>query len=196
MNFPYTRRSTTVVMVAVKPIFRCQRHYPSAPTKVRDGMQDLRVMHYGFLLVENFSLIALGSAIDPLRIANMIVGRRVYDYRLIGPGCDFVSSSDGIRVVRDVSMADSEAFDVVFVVGPNPIPKKGIGAVLDWLRRQAGKGAALGGLDPRIQRVDLTFEFSRSRSPTRVVPITAPRRDGTRACPVRLRCEQAYRFLH
>ena len=110
-------------------------------------MHDLRVMRYGFLLLENFSLIALGSAIDPLRIANMIIGRRVYDYSLIGPGDEFVPSSDGIRVVPDVSMADSEPFDVVFVVGPNPIPKRGIGAVVDWLRRQAGKGAALGGID-------------------------------------------------
>ncbi|WP_156992764.1 GlxA family transcriptional regulator [Paraburkholderia oxyphila] len=110
-------------------------------------MHDLRVMRYGFLLLENFSLIALGSAIDPLRIANMILGRRVYDYSLIGPGTGFVPSSDGIRVVPDVSMADSVPFDVVFVVGPNPIPRKGIGAVVDWLRRQAGKGAALGGLD-------------------------------------------------
>lgn len=119
----------------------------SPPSNIRDGMHDLRVMRYGFLLLENFSLIALGSAIDPLRIANMILGRRVYDYSLIGPGTGFVPSSDGIRVVPDVSMADSVPFDVVFVVGPNPIPRKGIGAVVDWLRRQAGKGAALGGLD-------------------------------------------------
>ncbi|CAB3804586.1 HTH-type transcriptional regulator CdhR [Paraburkholderia caffeinitolerans] len=119
----------------------------SPPSSARDGMHDLRVMRYGFLLIENFSLIALGSAIDPLRIANMILGRRVYDYSLVGPGNEFVRSSDGIRVVPDVSMSDSEPFDVVFVVGPNPIPKKGIGSIIDWLRRQAGKGTALGGLD-------------------------------------------------
>jgi transcriptional regulator GlxA family with amidase domain len=35
----------------------------------------------------------------------------------------------------------------VFVVGPNPIPRKGIGAVLDWLRLHARSGTALGGLD-------------------------------------------------
>lgn len=42
-----------------------------------DGLHDLRVRKYGFLLLDNFSLIALGAAVDPLRIANMIVGRRV-----------------------------------------------------------------------------------------------------------------------
>lgn len=110
-------------------------------------MHDLRVMRYGFLLLDNFSLIALGAAVDPLRIANMVVGRRVYDYQLIGVHGDVVQSSDGIRVVPDVVLTDSATFDTVFVVGPNPIPRTGIGAVIDWLRRQAGKGAALGGLD-------------------------------------------------
>ncbi|HDR8949468.1 TPA: GlxA family transcriptional regulator [Burkholderia vietnamiensis] len=110
-------------------------------------MHDLRVMRYGFLLLDNFSLIALGAAVDPLRIANMVVGRRVYDYQLIAAHGDVVQSSDGIRVVPDVALTDNATFDAVFVVGPNPIPCKGIGAVIDWLRRQAGNGAALGGLD-------------------------------------------------
>ncbi|WP_176025918.1 AraC family transcriptional regulator, partial [Burkholderia vietnamiensis] len=82
-----------------------------------------------------------------LRIANMVVGRRVYDYQLIAAHGDVVQSSDGIRVVPDVALTDNATFDAVFVVGPNPIPCKGIGAVIDWLRRQAGNGAALGGLD-------------------------------------------------
>ena len=41
------------------------------------GMHDMRVMRIGFLLLENFSLIALGTAVDPLRIANMLVERVV-----------------------------------------------------------------------------------------------------------------------
>ncbi|MDT8843119.1 GlxA family transcriptional regulator [Paraburkholderia fungorum] len=112
-----------------------------------DGLHDLRVTKYGFLLLENFSLIALGAAVDPLRIANMIVGRPVYDYQLIATGGNFTQSSDGIRVLPDATIADSGSFDAVFVVGPNPIPRKGVGAVLDWLRLQARQGAALGGID-------------------------------------------------
>jgi transcriptional regulator GlxA family with amidase domain len=110
-------------------------------------LHDLRVRKYGFLLLDNFSLIALGAAVDPLRIANMIVGRRVYDYQLMSTGANHVQSSDGIRVLPDVTMADAASFDAVFVVGPNPIPRKGIGAVLDWLRLHARKGTALGGID-------------------------------------------------
>ena len=111
------------------------------------GMHDLRVMRVGFLLLENFSLIALGTAVDPLRIANMLVERTVYEYELIGASGDVVRSSDGIRVLPDTSMKEAGSFDAVFVVGPNPIPRKGIGAIMDWLRLQARRGSALGGLD-------------------------------------------------
>lgn len=112
-----------------------------------NAVHDLSVRRYGFLLLDNFSLIALGAAVDPLRIANMIVGRRVYDYQLIATGGDYAQSSDGIRVLPDLTIGDEGAFDAVFVVGPNPIPRKGIGAVLDWLRLHARSGTALGGLD-------------------------------------------------
>ncbi|KXU93230.1 AraC family transcriptional regulator [Caballeronia megalochromosomata] len=120
------------------------------PEKTRHthaGMHDLRVMRIGFLLIENFSLIALGTAVDPLRIANMLVERAVYEYTLIGANGDAVRSSDGIRVIPDVVMPEAGDFDAVFVVGPNPIPRKGIGAIMDWLRLQARRGSALGGLD-------------------------------------------------
>jgi AraC family transcriptional regulator, glycine betaine-responsive activator len=111
------------------------------------NLHDQRVLRIGFLLLENFSLIALGTAVDPLRIANMLVERTVYDYALIGVNGDVVRSSDGIRVTPDKTMSDPCDFDAVFVVGPNPIPRKGIGAIMDWLRLQARHGAALGGLD-------------------------------------------------
>jgi transcriptional regulator GlxA family with amidase domain len=120
---------------------------PDKTRRAHLGMHDLRVMRIGFLLLENFSLIALGTAVDPLRIANMLVERVVYEYTLIGTNGNAVRSSDGIRVIPDVAMPEAAEFDAVFVVGPNPIPRKGIGAIMDWLRLQARRGSALGGLD-------------------------------------------------
>jgi transcriptional regulator GlxA family with amidase domain len=39
------------------------------------------------------------------------------------------------------------SFDAVFVIGPNPIPRRGMGDIAAWLRRQAARGVALGGVD-------------------------------------------------
>jgi transcriptional regulator GlxA family with amidase domain len=111
------------------------------------ALHALRVTRIGFLLLDNFSLIALASAVDPLRIANAVVQRGVYDYRLIASQTGAVRSSDGIRVSPDALITDADDFDAVFVVGPNPIARKGLGTLLDWLHRLARKGVALGGLD-------------------------------------------------
>lgn len=105
------------------------------------------LQRYGLVLWPNFSLIALSAVVDPLRLANGVLGRKVYDYVTLGVGLDAVASSDGIRVLPDLAMRDSGRFDAVFVIGPNPIPKRGFGEISAWLRRHAAQGVALGGVD-------------------------------------------------
>ena len=111
------------------------------------GPADLNLQRFGFLLLPNFSLIALSSAVDPLRLANMALGRRVFDYVTLGVSAEPVLSSDGIRVLPDQVMGESDRFDTVFVVGPNPIPKQGYADISRWLRRLAAQGIVLGGID-------------------------------------------------
>jgi transcriptional regulator GlxA family with amidase domain len=102
---------------------------------------------YGLVLVPNFSLIALAAVVDPLRLANGVLGYKAYDYVTLSIEREAVASSDGIRVLPDLALADGGEFDAVFVIGPNPIPKRGFGDISNWLRRQAARGAALGGVD-------------------------------------------------
>ena len=116
---------------------------PSAhPEPGRAGTQ-----RYGFLLVPNFSLIALSSAVDPLRLSNMALGRTVFDYVTIGLAQEPVMSSDGISVLPSEELGRSSQFDAVFVVGPNPIPRRGDGEIVRWLRQLAARGIVLGGID-------------------------------------------------
>jgi len=102
---------------------------------------------YGLVLVPNFSLIALAAVVDPLRLANGVLGYKAYEYVTLSIEREAVASSDGIRVLPDLALADGGEFDAVFVIGPNPIPKRGFGDISNWLRRQAARGAALGGVD-------------------------------------------------
>ncbi len=105
------------------------------------------VQRFGFLLVPNFSLIALASAVDPLRLANMVLGYTAYEYITIGAQAEPILSSDGIRVLPDRVIGETLAFDSVFVIGPNPIPSRGYGEITRWLRQQAVQGVTLGGID-------------------------------------------------
>ena len=110
------------------------------PTLASTAPADLNVQRFGFLLLPNFSLIALSSAVDPLRLANMALGQRVFDYVTLGVSAEPVLSSDGIRVLPDQVMGESDRFDTVFVIGPNPIPKQGYADITRWLRRLAAQG--------------------------------------------------------
>lgn len=105
------------------------------------------VQRFGFLLIPNFSLIALSSAVDPLRLANMALGRIAFEWATIGLRNEAVLSSGGIRVLPDQVMGESSRFDTVFVIGPNPLPKHGYGETTRWLRQLAAQGITLGGID-------------------------------------------------
>ena len=108
------------------------------------------LQRFGFLLVPNFSLIALSSAVDPLRLANMALGYKAFDYVTVGMREDAIASSDGIRVLPDKTIGQSHDFSAVFVVGPNPIPRVGYGETSRWLQKLAAQGVALGGVDTGV----------------------------------------------
>ena len=84
-------------------------------TKISDDRQG--PYRVGFLLVENFTLISLSSALEPLRIANLQSGRELYSWALIGSGSSHETCSDGIAVSLDYSLDQAPAFDLVIVVG-------------------------------------------------------------------------------
>jgi AraC family transcriptional regulator, glycine betaine-responsive activator len=102
---------------------------------------------FGFLVVPNFTFIGLGSAVDPLRLANQVMARTAYSYVTISEDGGAVRSSDGIRIIPDHSIADAPTLDAVLVIGPNPIAQRGVEPIVRWLRRLAHAEVALGGVD-------------------------------------------------
>lgn len=111
------------------------------------GRGDAQPFRFGLLLVDGFTLIGLGATVDPLRIANMVAGRRLYQFCTLSQDGGLVASSDGIRVQADFSLTACPVLDAVLVIGPNPIPTGGIDRILRWLSRQATSGVILGGVD-------------------------------------------------
>lgn len=107
----------------------------------------MRSLVFGFVVVPNFSLIALSACVDPLRIANQLLGGDTYHAVLLSIDGGLVASSDGIRVMTEHSLANAPRLDVAFVVGPNPIPKRGLGALNHWLKKVASEGVPLAGVD-------------------------------------------------
>lgn len=107
----------------------------------------MQSLTFGFVIIPNFSLIALSACVDPLRLANQVMGKQMYKTVLLSLDGGLVSSSDGIMVMSSSSLANAPHLDTIFVVGPNPIPKRGLSALTLWLRKAAGAGIPLAGVD-------------------------------------------------
>ena len=59
-----------------------------------------------FVLIENFTLLSFSSALDALRIANRMSGKKLYDWIFIGENEEFVSCSAGTQFKLDNSLIE------------------------------------------------------------------------------------------
>jgi transcriptional regulator GlxA family with amidase domain len=101
----------------------------------------------GFLLVPQFSMIGLFSAVEPLRVANRLSGRKLYSWHIFSHDGAPVASSNGMSLVAEAAIAEVERFPTVVVCAsfaPQNYESKGI---LAWLRRLDRQGSELGAID-------------------------------------------------
>jgi len=104
---------------------------------------------FGFLLLNNFTLISLSSAIEPLRMANRIRRDDFYAWRTISETGEAVSASDGLQINVDVGIDDEASFDgidVVIVCGGIRVERNVSKPLSKWLKAVNQKGIGLGAI--------------------------------------------------
>ena len=102
---------------------------------------------FGFLLIDDFTLISMSSAIETLRMANRVAGSRVYRWRMISRDGDAVTASDGLSINADFGIGDevqSRTVDAVAVCGGEGVERFAAKPVLRWLRACSARGLSLG----------------------------------------------------
>lgn len=105
--------------------------------------------HFGFLLLDEFTLISLSSAIEPLRMANRVCERIHYSWTILSESGQSVTASDGLSVNVDDSIQNSQLFkqlDAIFVCGGLNVEEHVSPAVVNWLKLAARRKLALGAL--------------------------------------------------
>ncbi|RTR03853.1 GlxA family transcriptional regulator [Halomonas nitroreducens] len=98
----------------------------------------------GFMLLDNFTLISLASAIEPLRMANQLAGRELYRWFTLSLDGSPVKASDGLQVTPDAATTVPLALDTVVVcggVGPQRSVQR---EHVTWLQSQARQSRRLG----------------------------------------------------
>ena len=99
-----------------------------------------------FVLIENFTLLSFSSALDALRIANRMSGKKLYDWIFIGENEEFVSCSAGTQFKLDNSLIELHRDDTILICGGTSIQESTTRKLVGWLRREARRGLIIGGL--------------------------------------------------
>ncbi|WP_051855700.1 GlxA family transcriptional regulator [Thioclava atlantica] len=99
-----------------------------------------------FLLLDRFTMIAFASAIEPLRLANQVSGRELYSWQLASEDAKDVACSNGTVFRTDIGLDELGRDTMVLVCGGIDVAEAIDKPILNWLRREARRGAVIGGL--------------------------------------------------
>ena len=105
-----------------------------------------RPRRYVFLLLDRFTMMAFASAVEPLRLANQVSGQKLYDWKLASEDSGDVTCSNGVRMRVDMGLTEITRDDTVMVCGGIDVAEATTKPILNWLRREARRGAAVAGL--------------------------------------------------
>jgi transcriptional regulator GlxA family with amidase domain len=106
----------------------------------------LRKCKYAFLTLPNYSLIAVANALEPLRMANRLVGREIYQWSIISMDGSSTDASSGLNLSPTGALETLGAVDILFVCGGINVREAVSPALVGALRRLSDRRIALGAL--------------------------------------------------
>jgi transcriptional regulator GlxA family with amidase domain len=103
-----------------------------------------RPERYVFLLLENFTLLAFACAMEPLRIANRVAGRTLYEWTVASETGGTVPCSNGTLVAATAGLEEVARDATILVCGGRDVKASVTRPILTWLRREARRGLPMG----------------------------------------------------
>ena len=104
---------------------------------------------FGFLLLNDFTLISFSSAVEPLRMANRICRKDIYSWRTLSITGEAVTASDGVSVNVDCAMDNKNALndlDAIIVCTGRRVEKNSNKPLSLLLKSISLKGVDLGAI--------------------------------------------------
>lgn len=101
----------------------------------------------GFLLIPRFSMMAFFSAVEPLRIANRIAERELFQWWVITQDGQPVTASNAMTLLADVSIDSAPALPSVAICASFDPETTLTRRLLKWLNRLQHNDCVVGGID-------------------------------------------------
>ena len=110
------------------------------PTRAQKTDATPTTKRFVFVLLDRFTMMSFSCAIEPLRLANYVAGKPLYDWILAGEGGVEATCSNGATFKLDIGLEDVDREDTILVCGGIDIQRATTKPVLNWLRREARRG--------------------------------------------------------
>ena len=107
---------------------------------------DATTRRFAFVLLDQFTLLCYACAVESLRIANRMAGKELYAWRVLGEGGEEVSCSAGTAFRLDDDLIELARDETIVLCGGIDVAGATTKRLLNWVRREARRGARMGGL--------------------------------------------------
>lgn len=104
------------------------------------------VLKVGFLLVPDFSMLAFASAIEPLRAANRMSGKQLFDWVISSPNGEATCASNGVHVAADGNPDILQECRLVFLCSGLNVKQHTDKLTMNVARRLDRNGAIIGAI--------------------------------------------------
>ena len=101
---------------------------------------------FAFLTLPRYSMIALSSAVETLRMANMVTGQAVYDWSIVSMEGEPIAASNGLQLAPTLPLQQLGSVDIFFVCGGVEVQAAVTPKIVSALRRLAERKVPLGAL--------------------------------------------------
>lgn len=108
-------------------------------------MRDDRT-RFAFLTLPRYSMIALTNAVEPLRMANLVARKEVYEWSIASLDGKPTLASNGLQLTPTVPLDSVKSVDILFVCGGLDVQSAVSAEVVSALRRFADRRTPLGAL--------------------------------------------------
>ncbi|HEY6482273.1 MAG TPA: GlxA family transcriptional regulator [Steroidobacteraceae bacterium] len=101
---------------------------------------------FAFLTLPRYSMIAVSNAVEPLRMANILSGRPLYEWSITSIDGQPTLASNGLQLSPGIPLESIRAVDILFVCGGVDVQDAVSPRLLSALRRFAERRVPLGAL--------------------------------------------------
>ena len=103
-------------------------------------------VRYGFLLLPNYSMIAVSSAVEVLRMANQLGRQEFYLWSTHTMDGNSVLASNGLEIIPGCKFADAGDLDVLFVCSGTRVQEQWSDEISRQIHKYKSRKTILGGL--------------------------------------------------